>query len=430
MTPGRAPSRLTRSSLSTLSLIAVALLLAVVAGRGELLLVSVPLALRLLGGTARRRPPAYTLEHSTSAARLLEGDRVTVFLALTAATPIAQVDVSETLPPEAQVVSGSPRRVLALRTGDTARWTYELRFPERARVSLGRVDLRFWERSGLAVSEDARSDPKPLAVYPPAVPLKRLPVPLRTQASVGNYVSPLVGDGIEPGEIRPFGPGDRVKHVNWRASLRLGQLFVTRQQQERNADVVLMLDTLSLVGRGSATTLHASLRAATSLAAAYLARKDRVGLIEYGGVLSWVRPGSGRPHFERLLDTLLRAEVTFTFVAKDLGVVPPRVLPPQALVIALSPLLDARFTAALDDLAGRGFDLIALAVDPVPITRAALRPTVLTDAACRLWAVERRLQLATLAVRGIRIAAWNPDEPVEVALSRVGQRRHVRARAG
>src|SRR5262249_59413307 len=97
-----------------------------------------------------------------------------------------------------------------------------------------------------------------------------------------------------------------------------------RYQQERNADVVLMLDTLSQAGIGSATTLHASLRAAASLAAAYLARKDRVGLIEYGGLLRWVRPGSGRRHFERLLSTLVQAEVTLPYVAKRPGPPPPR----------------------------------------------------------------------------------------------------------
>ena len=35
------------------------------------------------------------------------------------------------------------------------------------------------------------------------------PGPLRTQTFVGNYVSPCVGEGLEPGDIRPFAPGDR-----------------------------------------------------------------------------------------------------------------------------------------------------------------------------------------------------------------------------
>ena len=64
-----------------------------------------------------------------------------------------------------------------------------------------------------------------------------VPRPLRTQSSFGNYVSAQLGEGIEPGEIRPFLPGDRTRRINWRASLRRQQLYVTQYQEERNADV-------------------------------------------------------------------------------------------------------------------------------------------------------------------------------------------------
>ena len=165
-------------------------------------------------------------------------------------------------------------------------------------------------------------------------------------------MSRAFGEGIEPGDIRQFAPGDRIRQVNWRASLRLGELYVTQQHRERNADVVLMLDTMAEVGTASETTLDAAVRAAASLATAYLARKDRVGLIVYGGVIDWVRPGSGRAQYERIADSLLRADVVFTYVTKDLKLVPPRVLPPHAFVVAITPLLDRRFTQAAVDLVG------------------------------------------------------------------------------
>src|SRR5206468_2453145 len=167
-------------------------------------------------------------------------------------------------------------------------------------------------------------------------------------------LAPSVGEGLEPGDIRAFVPGDRIRHVNWRASLRFRTLFVTRYHQERNADIVLMLDSLSEAGTPPATTLDASIRAAAALATSYLARKDRVGLIEYCGPFRWVRPDSGRAHHERLLEALLRADVMFSYVTQEVALVPRRVLPPQALVIAISPLLDARFEKALVDLAARG----------------------------------------------------------------------------
>jgi uncharacterized protein (DUF58 family) len=253
---------------------------------------------------------------------------------------------------------------------------------------------------------------------------------VHAQASVGDYVSAAVGEGIEPGDIRQFAPGDRVKQVNWRASLRLGKLYVTQHHRERNADVVVMLDTLSEVGAAPHTTLDFAIRAAASLATAYLARKDRVGLISYGGVMHWVKPASGRVQYERLADALMRAAVVFTYVAKDLAVVPPRVLPPQALVIAITPLCDRRFTKAVLDLAARGFDLVALVVSPVDLTLAAVRPSAATELACRLWDLERREQVADLSRQGISVFDWRPLEPLEAALAQAGRRRLRLATAG
>ena len=236
------------------------------------------------------------------------------------------------------------------------------------------------------------------------------------QAFVGNYVAPSLGEGLEPGDIRAFVPGDRVRHVNWRASLRFRQLFVTQYHQERNADVVLMLDTLAEAGAAPATTLDASIRAAAALVTGYLARKDRVGLIEYCGPFRWVRPSSGRAHHERLFEALLRADVMFSYVTQDVALVPRRVLPPQALVIAISPLIDPRFERALVDLAARGFDLVVLSPSPIPVVRRAMRPSARADLACRLWALERRARADALHRLGITIVDWDPAESLEAAL--------------
>ena len=137
--------------------------------------------------------------------------------------------------------------------------------------------MRVWGPLGLAAAEAQHRAAATVAVYPRHAPIRYLPHPRRTQTFVGNYVSPTQGEGIEPGDIRPFAPGDQVRHVNWRATLKLGPLHVTRHHQERNADVVLLLDTLSDVGPDGLTVVDAAVRGAAALAAAYLARKDRVG---------------------------------------------------------------------------------------------------------------------------------------------------------
>jgi len=124
---------------------------------------------------------------------------------------------------------------------------------------------------------------------------------------------------------------------------------------------------------------------AASLAWAYVRRKDRVGLIAYGGAFRWLKPGVGRAHFQTLLDQLLEANVVFSYVTRDLALVPRRVLPPQALVIAISPLVDERFVYAVQDLRARAFTVLLRTVSPAVVTRAVVRSSAATDLACRLW---------------------------------------------
>ena len=54
--------------------------------------------------------------------------------------------------------------------------------------------------------------------------------------------------------------------------------------------------------------------------------------------------------------------------------IPARTLPPRALVIAVTPLLDERSVAALVDLRGRGHDLVVLEVSPEPFVEPGTEP--------------------------------------------------------
>ncbi len=423
-------ARITAFTLSVLSLIAVALFLGVVCGRPELFLVAVPLLITLFSAALDTGSSDFAVAYEVSADRVFEGDQLTVTVTLTARSPIRLIELFEPIPSTTGLASGCNRAIFTLAADQRLRWTYDLLCVGRGRFTLGSVYAQVWERSGLRVIETRHVDPKWVHVYPRIVPLRRLPPPRQTQTSVGNYVSPTFGEGLEPGEIRPFAPGDRVKHVNWRASLRLGKLYVTQYHQERNADVVLMLDTLGHVGVPPATSLDLCVRAAASLAWAYLSRKDRVGLIEYGGVVHWVKPGSGRVQFERLLNALVSAQIVFTYVAKDLSMVPTRVLPPQALVIALSPLLDARFVKAVGDLAARGFQVVLLSISPIDVTRGCLVPSPLSDLACRLWTLERQAQVANLRRQGLAVIEWRSDQPLEMALAPFARHYRQRALAG
>jgi hypothetical protein len=93
------------------------------------------------------------------------------------------------------------------------------------------------------------------------------------------------------------------------------------------------------------------------------------------------------------------------------------VLPPQALVLALSPLLDARFVKAVSNLAARGFDVALVAVSPVAAARAMVRGGAAADLAARLWGLERRAYLDELRRDGLTVIDWDGVEPLDAALA-------------
>jgi uncharacterized protein (DUF58 family) len=414
--------RLTPLGMSLLTVAAWAVSLAVLSARPELFVAALPLVLVLAMAALRRSAPDYSVAYEVSATRLIEGEGVWVTVTVTARSAVPLMEILDLLPRDCVLTSGRNRALVALRPAQTTSIRYEARGPRGAHA-FGTLVVRARDRWGARAWEQRHVDRKIVRVYPRIAPLRSLPRPLRTQTSIGDYVSPALGEGIEPGDIRQFTPGDRLRQVNWRASLRLGTLYVTEHQRERNADVVLMVDTLAEVGGASEGTLDLGVRAAASLAAAYLARKDRVGLINYGGTIDWVKPATGRVQYERLVDTLVRANVIFTYVSKDLAFVPPRVLPTHALIVAVTPLLDPRFTKATLDLAARGFDVVVVVVSPVEVTRSALRGSLTDQLACRLWTVERRARFDDFRRHGIVVLEWRPSEPLELALTAQGRRR-------
>src|SRR3954452_17527366 len=127
---------------------------------------------------------------------------------------------------------------------------------------------------------------------------------------VGTHPARRPGDGNELSSIRPFAPGDRLRRVQWRVSLRTGTLHVTSTVAEEDASVLLVVDSGVEVGvsggvHGHASTPDVAVRAAGAVAEHYLVRGDRVGLRLLGSThRNAVPAAAGRRHLRRVLETL------------------------------------------------------------------------------------------------------------------------------
>ncbi|MSP50640.1 MAG: DUF58 domain-containing protein [Alphaproteobacteria bacterium] len=420
-------SRPTPLAFVLAALAALALLLAVAVDRVEPVLAAVPLLAALFRGLRPMPPARFTVAHALSAERAAEGECVTVTVTLTAITALPAIEVFYRLPETLALASGSNRVVLALGAGEVAAGSFEVRCLARGHIRLGEFHLRAWHPSRLRLAETRHDDPLRLSVYPPAAPIRFLPRPLRTRSSFGNHVSARLGQGLEPGDIRPYVPGDLLKQINWRVSLRLGRLYVTLFHEERNADVVLLLDITADVGAQPDSSLDHCVKAAAALATAYLRHRDRVGLITYGGNVRWIRPAAGRRQIETLLEALLPTSMAQNYSFQDLEFLPPRVLPAGALIVALSPLIDPRFTRIVTNLVDRGFDVLLLALSPLDLMRPFLEGTATEALASRLWRLGREASLETLRDRGLAAIELHPGEPLDAVLAPLARTRRRRA---
>ncbi len=167
------------------------------------------------------------------------------------------------------------------------------------------------------------------------------------------------------------------------------------------------------------------MRAAAALAELYLREKDRVGLVSFGGVLNWLTVSTGPVQLYRIVDSLLDAEIWLSYVWKDIDVIPTRTLPPRALVLALTPLLDDRAIGALADLRTRGYDLAIIEVSPMPYVEPG--KTESERLAFRVWQLRREAIRSRYRALGVPVVEWRDDVPLEAAIEEVRRyRRHAR----
>jgi uncharacterized protein (DUF58 family) len=398
---------------SSVVLAAAAALAAVILGEPALAALGAPFAVAAAAGLALARDPGVRATATVAPSRVLEGDPVVVTYEVSAAHGAAWLDLRATLPSGLGAAPAATARVVRLAPGErhhvevagrAERWGGHLAGGARVRATdaIGAVWFSGTAEAGAAVR-----------VLPGIERLRAVVAPARTQAAVGPRRSRTRGEGLELAEVRPWVAGDHPRRLHWRATARRGAPHVAERHPERSADVLIFLDTFADVPGGRQSALTLAVRAAAGLADAHLRARDRVGVVAFGGVLHWLAPGTGVAHALRITDALASSEVVMSYVARDVGVVPPAVLPARALVLAITPLLDERGARALLDLCARGHDIAVIEIDALALVGGR------RDAAMRLWALRRAAMRARLAELGATTATWDGVRPLETVLEEV-----------
>jgi uncharacterized protein (DUF58 family) len=404
--------RSSRHARRLLTLGVAGIFIALLARRPEFAGVAAPALLLLAGGgsgRAQRRPARISVRVRPSATRAFEGELVALDVR---AEGQGDSHVRWVLHPGPDIDPGD----VTAADGAQARFTFT---PERwGRRQIGTMDVMLRDRWRLAEGHLTMTLPK-LDCYPAPADQRTKVVLRRLPNRLGEHPARTSGEGIEFFGVREYVPGDRQRSINWAASTRRGRLQVNTFAAERSQDVVLLADATSDVGEPGSSALDLALRGAAAAARAYLEGRDRVGVITYqwGGV-SWLGPGLGRRQLYRIIDSMLASSVLANTGGYARGAnfrrLPRAALPPGALVVVFSPLLDQRFVEALRDMRERGFTLLVVDVlnaEPPVRRRREDRQ------AKRIWQMEQEAIRFSLRELGVPVVHWDGVQSLDLPLA-------------
>lgn len=160
---------------------------------------------------------------------------------------------------------------------------------------------RLWRQQRIAGAE------QDVRVYPNFAPLTKLALIGAEQASrvVGAHLRRRRGEGTEFQQLREYRVGDSLRQIDWKATQRARKLISRDYQDERNQQVMLLVDTgrRMLARDDDLSHFDHVLNAALLVAYIALRQGDAVGLLASGGDSRFMAPRRGLG----TVDTLLNA---------------------------------------------------------------------------------------------------------------------------
>jgi uncharacterized protein (DUF58 family) len=401
-------------------LIYLLLLLGLATLNSKVLAIAIPLAVylaaALLYGPEELR---LKVTRTLSADRVYVGSPVAVHLSLTnEGSGLEEVLVQDLIPRSLELISGESQVLASLSPGETIQLSYTV-IGKRGSYDFQEVQAMACDRSGLARQRVAITARSQLSVMPKPLRLRRLAIrPFRTRGYAGPVLARQGGSGTDFFGVREYQPGDPRRRINWRVSARHPTtLFTNEFEWERIADVGLILDARQRTDirvQGD-SLLEYAVSATASLAEAFLAEGNRVGLLVYGELVNWTFPGYGKVQRERILRELARAETGVSLVFEHLDFLPTQLFPAKSQIVLVSPLCQDDLPMLIR-LRAHGYQLLVIRPDSMAFERKSLPSQPAVDMAARIVTVERTLLLFRLRQAGIQVVDWQVDRPFDQVL--------------
>ena len=368
-----------------------------------------------------QREPSPACERDVPAVLPL-GPEARVGLRLRVTGARAQVIDLHDLHPGAWAVRGLPC-TLRLQPARESAIEYALTPDARGQFMFDGCQARLRSPWGLWSQRRVLGEPSTVRVYPNFAPLAtmaRLSVELASR-SAGARLQRRRGEGTEFQELRDYRLGDSLRKIDWKATARRRRPISREYRDERNQQVVLLLDCgRRMLARDGATS-HFDHVLNASLALAYIALRqdDAVGLLACSGTQQrWLPPQRGSGGMDMLLgagyDLQAIAQPTdYLAAASALQARQQR----RALVVIVTNVRDeddAELRTAVALLARRHLVLVA-SLREVALDQAAAEPggsleSAILGASAMHYLDERARVHAGLQAEGVSMLDVRPEQ--------------------
>lgn len=126
----------------------------------------------------------------------------------------------------------------------------------------------------------------------------------------GNYQGLTPGHGSEPGESRPYQPGDDVRRIDWNVSARTNETYVREQIADRDLLAWLVVDVSATMRFGTTENDKSQTAMAAAATVGFLTARNqnRLGAVLVAGPkIHVMQPRAGKNQVRAILSSLASA---------------------------------------------------------------------------------------------------------------------------
>jgi len=188
---------------------------------------------------------------------------------------------------------------------------------------------------------------------------------LSSQIFSGEYHSAFKGRGMAFSEVREYIPGDDIRTIDWNVTARFNTPYVKVFEEERELNVVLLVDVSASGNFGTQKQSKQDLITELCAVIAFSAstNNDKIGVIFFSDKIEkFIPPKKGKTHILRIIRELINFEpqnkgTNVTLALKFLT----NAIKKRSIAFVISDFIDTRFYDAVK-IANKKHDIVALRI--------------------------------------------------------------------